>query len=262
MNVGKVESLWRYPVKSMRGEELENAFVGFSGIYGDRIFAFKSSASSPGFPFFTAREQEMMLRYRPRFRNPAASAQPPNLPAAADIGPGVTPIYGDHAELAVDVEDPTGKTFAIDDPRLLDLLLDGAREGHQLSLLRSERALTDCRPVSLFSMQTVRQLENEIGVPMDYRRFRASIYVDLSSGTGFGEDTLVGRSVRIGSKVVVAVLQRDSRCKMITLDPETGEANPEVMRKLSSDHEGKAGVYGAVLVEGIINKGDPIELLS
>jgi uncharacterized protein YcbX len=68
--VGKVESLWRYPVKSMRGEELEEAFVGFSGVYGDRLFAFKSSAAPKGFPYLTGREQEEMLLYRPRFRHP------------------------------------------------------------------------------------------------------------------------------------------------------------------------------------------------
>ena len=55
--IGKVDSLWRYPVKSMRGEELDEIFAGFSGIYGDRLFAFKSSASRKGFPYFTAREQ-------------------------------------------------------------------------------------------------------------------------------------------------------------------------------------------------------------
>ena len=67
--IGKVDSLWRYPVKSMRGEELDKAFVGFSGIYGDRIFAFRSSASPKGFPYLTAREQRKLLRYRPRFRS-------------------------------------------------------------------------------------------------------------------------------------------------------------------------------------------------
>ena len=41
--IGKVESLWRYPVKSMRGEELNEAFVGFAGVYGDRLFAFRSA---------------------------------------------------------------------------------------------------------------------------------------------------------------------------------------------------------------------------
>ena len=50
--VGKVDSLWRYPVKSMRGEELEEAFAGYPGVYGDRVFAFKSSASPSGISVF------------------------------------------------------------------------------------------------------------------------------------------------------------------------------------------------------------------
>ena len=73
--VGKVESLWRYPVKSMRGEELDEMFAGYGGIYGDRLFAFASSASPKGFPFFTGREQRQMIRYRPRFRDPEKAAQ-------------------------------------------------------------------------------------------------------------------------------------------------------------------------------------------
>ena len=56
--IGKVESLWRYPVKSMRGEELDAAFLGFAGIYGDRLFAFRSAASPKGFPYLTGREQQ------------------------------------------------------------------------------------------------------------------------------------------------------------------------------------------------------------
>lgn len=48
--VGSVDSLWRYPVKSMRGEQIEEAFVGFAGVYGDRLFAFRDSANPKGFP--------------------------------------------------------------------------------------------------------------------------------------------------------------------------------------------------------------------
>ena|SRR5436190_22920627 len=76
--VGTVESLWRYPVKSMRGEELDEAFFGFSGMYGDRLFAFRSTAAPKGFPFLTGREQEEMLLYRPRFRHPERAGKPPN----------------------------------------------------------------------------------------------------------------------------------------------------------------------------------------
>jgi hypothetical protein len=53
--IATIDSLWRYPVKSMRGEELKEAFVGFSGIYGDRLYAFRSTASPKGFPYLTVR---------------------------------------------------------------------------------------------------------------------------------------------------------------------------------------------------------------
>src|SRR5437762_2573199 len=95
--VGKVESLWRYPVKSMRGEELPEAFVGFSGVYGDRLYAFRSSAAPKGFPYLTGREQEQMLLYRPKFRQPEHMAKPSNLAEADALAPGLTTVSADPA---------------------------------------------------------------------------------------------------------------------------------------------------------------------
>jgi uncharacterized protein YcbX len=258
--IGTVESLWRYPVKSMRGEQLQEAFVGFAGIYGDRLYAFRNSVAPKGFPYLTGRELEAMLRYQPRYRNPECMTKPANLAEGEAIGPGVTPVYPDSTDLALDVETPSGDRLAIDSPELIDLLRAGIREGHELTLLRSDRAMTDCRPVSLFSIQTVRQLGEELETILDKRRFRANIYVDLKSGRGFDEDALVGRALRVGAKTTIMVLERDPRCKMITLDPDTGHQNVEVMKQLARAHETKAGVYGAVLVEGTIRLGDEISL--
>jgi uncharacterized protein YcbX len=258
--VGEVDSLWRYPVKSMRGEGLDEAFAGFSGIYGDRLFAFKSSASHKGFPYFTAREQRRLLQYRPHFRYPDKAARPINLTEAESMG--ANPVSADSSELMIDVETPNGKTLGIDDPDLMDMLRTDIDQKHQLTLMRSERALTDCRPVSIFSLQSARQLEEETGVPIDKRRFRANVYVDLASSGGFAENDFVGRSLRIGPKVVVRILERDARCVMITLDPDTTEKTPEILKKVAQAHEGMAGVYGAVMVEGMLHKGDSIEVLD
>ena len=258
--VGKIDSLWRYPVKSMRGEELDEAFASFSGIYGDRLFAFESSASPKGFPYLTAREQTRLLQYRPHFRYPDKAAQPINLTEAESMG--ANPVWADPSELMVDVETPDEQTLAIDDPALIDMLRTNIDQKHQLTLMRSERAMTDCRPVSIFSLQSARQLGEETGTPIDKRRFRANVYVDLASAQGFAENEFVGRSVRIGPKVVVTVLERDARCVMITLDPDTGEKTPSILKKVAQAHEGMAGVYGAVLVEGTLHKGDPVEVLD
>jgi uncharacterized protein len=119
--------------------------------------------------------------------------------------------------------------------------------------------LTDCRPISLISLQIIRQVEEESGVPIDKRRFRANIYFNLNSNEGFAEDELVGCKLRLGSKAVIAVLERDPRCKMISLDPDTGEHNPAVLRTVAQAHEAYAGVYCAVLVEGIVAVGDSID---
>src|SRR5437667_10611717 len=258
--VGKIDSLWRYPVKSMRGQELDEAFAGFSGIYGDRLFAFESSASPKGFPYLTAREQQRLLQYRPHFRHPDKAARPINLTEAESMG--ANPVWADPAELMVDVETPDGQTLAIDDPSLIDMLRTDIDQKHQLTLMRSERALTDCRPVSVFSLQSARQLGEETGTPIDKRRFRANIYVNLTSAQGFAENEFVGKTLRIGPKVVVTVLERDARCVMITLDPDTGEKTPAILKKVAQAHDGMAGVYGAVIVEGMVHKGDSVEVLG
>ena len=122
--------------------------------------------------------------------------------------------------------------------------------------------MTDCRPISLFSLQTARQLSEEVGAVLDKRRFRANVYLDLGATNGFSENGLVGRRVQIGSKVVVSILERDPRCQMITLDPDTATPNPAILRKVAQGHDGTAGVYGAVLAEGVIRPGDPVAVLG
>lgn len=261
--VGAVESLWRYPVKSMAGEAIEEAFVGYAGVFGDRTCAFLNAAAPAGFPYLTARTNTAVLRFRPRFRDTGLAARPLNQAAAEQLGPGLTPLYPAPLErLAIDVQTPSGDVLAIDDPALRKMLATRNAEPDKLSLIRSDRALTDCRPVSLISLKTIAQLGDEIGTPLDPRRFRANLYADVRAPGGFAEDAFVGRRLRIGERVVIAVLDRDPRCKMISLDPDTGEENSNVLRHVAKAHETRAGVYCAVLTEGTVRRGDSIVLLD
>lgn len=260
--IGTVESLWRYPVKSMRGEEAAEGFAGFAGFYGDRCYAIGNSAARAGFPYLNATRHEEMLQYQPRFRQPERAVRPPNLTEAESIVPGVTPSNARVGDLDLDVITPSGEVVDINDPSLLEMLGEGLKGENHLSLLRSDRALTDCRPISLIALQTIAQIGDELGFGLDKRRFRANIYFDLAQGNGFGEYAFIGRRLRIGPKAEIMVLERDPRCKMISLDPETGEHNPAVLKHVAKSHKADAGVYCAVLVEGLIKKGDAIELLT
>jgi uncharacterized protein YcbX len=260
--IGRVDTLWRYPVKSMRGERVDELFISFSGAYGDRVFALQSPSADPGFPFRTGREQEDLLRYQPRFRFPAAAAKPPNLAQAEEIAPGINPLFADRDSFAVDVRTPDGNFIAIDDPALLSELNARLGENEEISLVYSHRSFTDCRPVSVFSLQTARQLAEELEMTIDERRFRANIYLDLESDRGFAEEEFIGKSIRVGDKAIISPVERDPRCKMITLDPETGEASPRILRHISQAHDGYAGLYAAVLVEGVVRQGDAVTLVD
>jgi uncharacterized protein YcbX len=259
--IGSIISTWRYPVKGMRGEQTDGMFLSYSGVYGDRVFAFRSSTAMPGFPYHTAREQEDLLLYQPKFRYADKAAQPPNLAEAVAMAPGITPVYPEREALAIDVIKPDGAVVPIDDEGLLDDIRQSRDDGGEVTLVYSERPQTDCRPISLFSQSSALQIGDELGMMMDVRRFRPNLWIDLDAG-GFAENALVGKNLRIGERVVLAVLERDPRCKMISLDPETGDHNPRILQHVTQAHEGHAGLYAAVLTEGIVRPGDRIELLG
>ena len=260
--IGSIKKLYRYPVKSMRGEQLESAFVAYSGIYGDRVYAFENPQAPAFFPYFTGRDKQQMLLYTPRFRHPEALLQPKAWAEAQDVSIGITPVFAAEEQLRVEVETPQGDVYPVDDPRLAELLGKGSDTNAELSLMRSSRALTDGRPISLISGQTVRQLSEEINTPVDVRCFRANIYIDLEDATGFAEDELVGCTLKLGERVEVALVARDPRCVMITIDPDTGETDPALLKQVTKAHNRQAGVYAAVLVEGIVKPDDPILLID
>ena len=133
--VGKVESLWRYPVKSMHGERLNEVFVSFAGVYGDRLFAFRSAAGPRGFPYLTGRAHAKMLLFRAHFRHPDRAAKPPNLTEAETMGPGLNPIAGDATDLVVDVDTPSGNVLSVDDPALIRELGEGLGQNPKLTSL-------------------------------------------------------------------------------------------------------------------------------
>ncbi|MBE7380026.1 MAG: MOSC domain-containing protein [Leptolyngbya sp. SIO1E4] len=260
--VGTVESIWRYPIKSMRGEELAESFVSFAGLMGDRVYSVVKDGGNPGFPWHTARDQESLLLYKPRYKHASATIQPNNLEAAQGMGPGINPLYPDTDQFAVEVETPEGDIYSLDDEAFLTHLKT-LTQNQTLKLHFTQRSQFDCRPLSLFSLQTRDLLAEELGMDVDKRRFRANFYVNWNENKPrLYENELVGKRLKIGEMLEITVLERDPRCKMITLDPDTAEANPAVIKHVANAYEGFAGVYGAVLVEGMVKTGDAIQLLD
>jgi uncharacterized protein len=241
--IGTLTRLRRYPVKSMAGEDLREARVTFAGVVGDRVYAFIDQQNQSDFPWMTGRQSHEMILFRPQFLD---------APEVADEIP-------DAEKYATDVTTPEGEKFRMGDPEFTAYL--EKRFGRTLKLRFSERSMTDARPVSIFGLATVRGLSEETGIELDERRFRANCYARWERDPPFLEDELVGHELRVGEIVTLQIVKKNARCVMINLDPETAVASPGVFQNVARGHAGLAGVYAAVLREGVVRVDDPIYLI-
>ena len=226
--VGRVAALWRYPVKSMAAETLEEVEVGWNGLAGDRRWAFvREGLTRSGFPWLTIRERADLLHHRPRLADPSR--------------PDDSPVL---------VRTPTGAEHEIDDPALA-AHLGGAR------LLKQDRGVFDTMPISVLTTQSVAGLGALVGTTFDPVRFRPNVLVE--AGEPFAEDSWVGRVVRIGG-MRMRIDKRDQRCVVITIDPITLERDPAVLKTLGRERETCLGVYGTTVERGRVAVGDAVVL--
>jgi uncharacterized protein len=235
--LGTVSALYRYPVKSMRGESLSEVEVTYRGVPGDRRYAFVQSDNLSQFPYLTAREIPAMVRF-------------------------TAWLEGEPANARVLVRSPEGETYPV---RSEALHADLARRyGKPFHLLRLGLVGTyDIAPLSLMSSGTVGALGAALGMTLDARRFRPTIYIQTPEGQAFPEDQWVGHTLVFGDdEVRMRATERDLRCKMITIDPETSEMEPRVLAHVVQTRQEGAGIYGTPEKAGILRVGMPVRLLE
>jgi uncharacterized protein YcbX len=231
--VGRVAGLWRYPVKSMAAEGLEDVEVSWHGLAGDRRWAFiRDGQVRSGFPWLTIRERPEMARYRPSF------AEPDRPNASRTL-----------------VRTPSGSELDAADPALAAELGPGVR------VIKQDRGVFDTMPLSLLTTQTLDGLGRLAGAVLTAERFRPNLLVEAASGPEFPEDGWVGRVLRVGS-LRMRVDQRDQRCVMVTIDPVTLARNPAILRAIARERDTRLGVYGSTVAPGRVAVGDPVEIES
>ena len=240
--VGTVASLWRYPIKSMGGERVSSIYAGPLGLRGDRRLAFRSAGAAAGKPMVSGEERNALLRCTARFLTPPETDAPVE-PATAEV------------------TTRDGARYRADDPAVIAALQAHVEKQNPMWLAHDDRPFMDCRPIALMSLETLRQISEEIGFALEPARFRENILLDMPGLHGFGEDAFVGRTLRIGANTEITIKERDPRCRIITIDPVTGETCPELVKLVAREHENRAGVYGVATVPGVLAEGDPVLLL-
>jgi uncharacterized protein YcbX len=241
IEIGHVESIFRYPVKSMGGERLEVANLGWHGLDGDRRLAFRRIEDRSGFPWLTAGKLPDLVLFTPHRREDCAqSAQGNDLPTHIRTPDGEEmPVFGEG--LAAEV---------------------GRRYGSPVQMMHLKHGIFDEASISVIASDTVREIGRLAGRSMDVRRFRANIVVRLLRPVPFQEDEWVGGVLSFGSAQddapAINVTMRDERCSMVNLDPDSGSSAPEVLKAVVRVNQNNAGIYGAVTRIGRVAAGQTI----
>jgi uncharacterized protein YcbX len=236
IEIGKIEALFRYPVKSMRGEHLDAATLGWHGLEGDRRLALRRLNDRGGFPWLTAGKLPYLISYTPLRRQ-----------------------SGNGDGLPTHVQTPAGEEMPLFSDALAEEIKQRYGEPVQMTHLR--HGIFDDASISVISSTTVHEICRLANRSTDVRRFRPNIVVRSARAIPFEEDQWVGGVLLFGEAEdapVVTVTMRDLRCAMVNIDPDDGSIASEVMKACVRANENNAGVYGTVTRIGRLAVGQTI----
>jgi len=240
MKIGQVEAIFRYPVKSMGGERLEAADLGWHGLEGDRRLAFRRVDDRSGFPWLSASQLPDLLLFGPDRREDGAQG-----------------------DLPTHIRTPDGEEMLVFGEDLATEV--GRRQGAPVQMMQLKHGIFDEASLSVIASETVREIGRLAGRSLDLRRFRPNVVVRLLRPAPFQEDEWLGGVLSFGDgddAPAIAVTMRDLRCSMVCLDPDSASSAPEVMKAVVHANQNNAGIYGTVTRIGRLAVGQTLFLRS
>jgi uncharacterized protein len=237
VELGHLEAIFRYPVKSMGGERLEIAELGWHGLDGDRRLAFRRTDDRSGFPWLTASKLPDLLLFAPLRHEDGQGDLPTHIrtPDGDEM-----PVFGE--DLATEV---------------------GRRYGAPVQMMQLNHGIFDEASISVIAFDTVREIGRLAGRSPDVRRFRPNVVVRLLRSVPFQEDEWLGGVLSFGEgddAPAITVTMRDVRCSMVNFDPDSARPAPEVLKAVVRANQNNAGIYGAVTRIGRLAVGQTIRL--
>ena len=236
--IGQVEAIFRYPVKSMRGEPLDAATLGWHGLDGDRRLAFRRLDERGGFPWLTASKLPDLILFTPE--------------RCEDGNDDALPTY---------VLTPEGEKLPLFGEALAAEV--GRRYGAPVEMMRLNHGIFDDATISVITSDTVREVSRLAGRSADVRRFRPNVVVRSTRAVPFEEDEWLGGALTFGEAddaPTVTVTTHDVRCVMVNFDPDGGSAAPEVLKAVVRANRNNAGIYGTVTRIGRLAVGQTVIL--
>jgi uncharacterized protein YcbX len=238
IEIGHVEAIFRYPVKSMGGERLEVAELGWHGLEGDRRLAFRRTEDRSGFPWLSASKLSDLVLFAPCRREDGAQG-----------------------DLPTHIRTPDGEEMAVFGEELAAEV--GRRYGAPVEMMHMKHGIFDDASISVIASDTVREIGRLAGQSPDARRFRPNVVVRLLRSVPFQEDEWLGGVLSFGEgdeAPAISVTMHDVRCSMVNLDPDSASPAPEVLKAVVRANQNNAGIYGTVTRIGRLAVGQNVLL--
>ena len=266
--LGSVVSLWRYPVKSMMGEELNAADVMEHGLLGDRAYALVDTSDGKAATAKNPRKWPGLFDFRAAFAEPVRpGARVPSVRLVLPDGTTVTSQQGDLNQILSkalnrEVTLRAAQHGAVTAEEYWPDLEGLDHRDTVTDFTLPEGTFFDIGMVHLLTTATLDRLHELYPQGrFEVRRFRPNIVVQLRSGEkSFAENAWVGRTLAIGSAVRLNITIPCGRCVMTTLAQGDLPADPGILRTAAQHNQVNVGVYAVVARGGTIRRGDPVRL--
>jgi uncharacterized protein YcbX len=264
---GTVVALWRYPVKSMQGEELNASAVTARGLLGDRAFALVDAAEGRVASAKNPRKWPHLFDYRAAYAGPVSGEPLPPLGIALPDGSAVSGEQQDRDQV---LSAALGRAVSLrgsppEKPVLEEYWPDVEGLPHRDAVTQEAMpagTFFDLASVHLLTTATVDRLRELYPQGrFEARRFRPNVVVTCPAGqAGFVEQGWVGRTLALGDEVRLRVTKPCGRCVMTTLPQADLPADAGVLRTAVRHAGGNVGIYAEVLHGGVVRRGDEVRL--
>ncbi|MFZ0895658.1 MAG: MOSC domain-containing protein [Candidatus Nitrosopolaris sp.] len=265
---GTVVSLWRYPVKSMLGEELNSSYVTERGLIGDRTYALIDQNTGKVASAKNPRKWGRLFDFRSAFIDLPQVVE--NIPPVRITFPDGSQIFSDQDDIDYSLSKVLGQNVrlmraSLEKPSYEEYWpdIDGLAQREKLTdEIMPSQTFFDIAVIHLLTTSTINRLRELYPEGrFEVRRFRPNIVMESASGgKEFIENLWIGKNIMIGEEIVMRVTGACTRCVMTTLPQGDLPKDLGILRTVATYNQVTAGVYASVHRGGTIRRGDPVRL--
>ena len=276
--IGTIESIFRYPIKSLGGEKLSDAIIDENGVEGDRTFAFKDCESgfivSCKHPIKWEKIIELSATLNQGNSVVVKDIDNEVITEKEEIESKIRELTSRKVEL-ISVKDNLGKQYRESDRSNIDEVGTTIKQ-EPLSIVGNKNYFFDFAPLHIITTSSLNHISTFYNKgDFNVQRFRPNLLIKTTNLNKFEENEWIGKKIRIGRNLEIKIVEPTPRCVFTTLKQGELEKDRKILKTIAQNSfakrftffpgetlKGTLGVYSIVLKKGSVKVGDKVQLID